>query len=94
MNYKGWESVGFQGKDPATDFRGGGVFGLEQLVHFLRVDRERALSIYKDSTNRDNWYFFAVTGINITGKLLLSLRDDPDGTNLVGILLDNHERLS
>ena len=29
MNFKGWESVGFQGKDPATDFRGGGVFGLE-----------------------------------------------------------------
>ena len=27
-----WVDIGFQGKDPATDFRGAGTLGLEQLL--------------------------------------------------------------
>jgi hypothetical protein len=27
-----WAELGFQGKDPATDFRGMGVLGLDQLL--------------------------------------------------------------
>jgi hypothetical protein len=27
-----WVDIGFQGKDPATDFRGVGILGLEQLL--------------------------------------------------------------
>lgn len=30
--------------------------------------------IYKDSLRPDHWYFFAVTGINITQKLIRNLR--------------------
>lgn len=29
-----WKLLGFQGTDPATDFRGMGLLGLEQLVYF------------------------------------------------------------
>jgi hypothetical protein len=29
-----WGELGFQGKDPTTDFRGMGLLGLEQLVYF------------------------------------------------------------
>ena len=31
-----WESVGFQGRDPATDFRGQGLLGLLSLLHLCR----------------------------------------------------------
>jgi len=31
---KEWKQLGFQGTDPATDFRGSGIFGLQNLVYF------------------------------------------------------------
>lgn len=31
-----WEVVGFQGNDPGTDLRGSGMFGLLQIVAFLK----------------------------------------------------------
>jgi len=49
-----WVDVGFQGKDPSTDFRGAGVLGLEQLLAITDVGspyREHALKMYQDSTN-------------------------------------------
>lgn len=27
-----WEEIGFQGADPASDFRGAGILGLNQLL--------------------------------------------------------------
>ncbi|KAE9549296.1 hypothetical protein FO519_007498 [Halicephalobus sp. NKZ332] len=38
-----WQDVGFQGDDPATDFRGMGILGLEQLIFFSQYDQENAL---------------------------------------------------
>ncbi|CAI0548383.1 unnamed protein product [Linum tenue] len=31
-----WKEMGWQGKDPSTDFRGGGFISLENLVYFAR----------------------------------------------------------
>lgn len=31
-----WSSIGFQGRDPATDFRGLGVLSLSNLVYYSR----------------------------------------------------------
>jgi ELMO domain-containing protein len=31
-----WKTIGFQGKDPATDFLGVGVFGLFNLIYFAK----------------------------------------------------------
>ena len=31
--------------------------------------------MYKDSSNKETWYFFAVAGLNITGKLLVTLTE-------------------
>ena len=31
--------------------------------------------MYKDSTNQEHWYFFAVTGLNITQKILTTMSD-------------------
>ena len=32
-----WKEIGFQGNDPATDFRGGGIFSLANLVYVADV---------------------------------------------------------
>ncbi|CDW89644.1 elmo domain-containing protein 2 [Stylonychia lemnae] len=67
-----WQEIGFQGSDPATDFRGAGRHGLTQLMMICHPDSiyyERAMAMYKDSTNMQHWYFFSVTGLNITQKI-------------------------
>ena len=47
---KKWIDIGFQGADPATDFRGAGLLGLKQLHRFVTgATHEEAVAIYKDS---------------------------------------------
>ena len=61
--------VGFQGKDPLTDFRGSGLLGLKHLWQFSKYDL-RAGNVFKVATDVKTWYFYAATGINITGKVI------------------------
>jgi len=61
-----WQSLGFQGVDPATDFRGMGMLGLEQLIYFAQNFNETAKYILNCSHHNYSWYSFAITGINIT----------------------------
>lgn len=62
-------NIGFQGKDPLTDFRGSGLLGLKHLWQFSMNDL-RSNEVFKISTAEKTWYFFAATGINITGKVI------------------------
>ena len=77
---KKWIDIGFQGADPATDFRGSGITGLDQLLSMVTdpVYKKMALEMYERSTKEEHWYFFAVTGINITQKLINTLKDSKD----------------
>ena len=61
--------IGFQGKDPLTDFRGSGLLGLKHLWQFSLYDL-RAEEVYKVGTGEKTWFFYAATGINITGKVI------------------------
>jgi hypothetical protein len=65
-----WKKVGFQGSDPATDFRGMGIWGLINLHHFAlkHEDSMRAWIAGERS------YPLAVAGINLTEFLARSLR--------------------
>jgi len=65
---KKWIDIGFQGADPSTDFRGSGILGLDQLLTVTTEEpyKTTGLEMYQDSTNEAHWYFFSVTGINIT----------------------------
>eukprot|EP01038_Epipyxis_sp_PR26KG_P004975 gene4975-6958_t len=66
-----WGQLGFQGKDPATDFRATGILGLTQLVYFATRKTESAKLILAESFDPKHSYFpFAVTGINITQFLM------------------------
>lgn len=67
-----WGEVGFQGKDPCTDFRGMGIFGLKQLVALSK--EEYAISILEDADHPRRYYPFACTGINISSFIVDLLR--------------------
>lgn len=60
-----WKELGFQGKDPATDFRGGGFFALRNLVYLARKYPERYQTFLEGSGYREN-FPVAITGLNIT----------------------------
>ncbi|ESN94269.1 hypothetical protein HELRODRAFT_68857 [Helobdella robusta] len=61
-----WEDIGFQGKDPATDFRGMGMLGLNCLVYLSLCHTETARYLLSHSHHPKYGYFFAIVGINIT----------------------------
>eukprot|EP01041_Mallomonas_annulata_P007428 gene7428-15184_t len=65
-----WGELGFQGKDPSTDFRGMGVLGLYQLVYFSEYHYTKAQTVLLSSNHIRRYYPFAATGINITSFVL------------------------
>lgn len=42
-----WEKVGFQGRDPATDLRGVGMFGVLQMIAFISFHLDFIVKIYE-----------------------------------------------
>ncbi|KAG5476487.1 hypothetical protein LSCM1_04199 [Leishmania martiniquensis] len=71
-----WGVVGFQGTDPVTDLRGGGVLALRQLVHFAQVHNAafREMLAYNERVQREgkhSWYLLAVVSIQLTTQLML-----------------------
>jgi len=70
-----WSLLGFQGKDPSTDFRGMGYLGLVQLLYFTKRYAAEAKELLSHSQEDDHYFPFAITGINITAfihELLLN----------------------
>lgn len=59
-----WKELGFQGKDPSTDFRGAGIFGLEQLIYLARQYPSEFIAMKQTAKN----YSFAISALNITVK--------------------------
>eukprot|EP01080_Neovahlkampfia_damariscottae_P001468 gene1468-12087_t len=65
-----WKTIGFQGKDPATDFRGVGVFGLYNLLFFAKnYPKKYSSMLVKTKKNTHMSYPFAIAGFNITMML-------------------------
>ncbi|RIB15233.1 ELMO/CED-12 family-domain-containing protein [Gigaspora rosea] len=69
-----WTKIGFQGKDPATDFRGMGMLGLDDLVYYAKNYPESAHDVLKSSRRNSSWRPFATVGINITFFAVQTLR--------------------
>ncbi|XP_057850147.1 uncharacterized protein LOC131060775 isoform X2 [Cryptomeria japonica] len=70
-----WKEMGWQGTDPSTDFRGGGLISLENLV-FLSKTYPRSFQrlLQKQAGDRSAWeYPFAIAGVNITFMLIQML---------------------
>uniref|UniRef100_A0A6F7PMR8 Engulfment and cell motility domain containing protein n=1 Tax=Haemonchus contortus TaxID=6289 RepID=A0A6F7PMR8_HAECO len=71
-----WQVVGFQGSDPATDFRGTGILGLIQLYCMAKNLPEGKLAeIVHLSRKEPHDFPLAVVGINITAILITKLRN-------------------
>ncbi|NP_001137029.1 uncharacterized protein LOC100217198 [Zea mays] len=70
-----WKDMGWQGRDPSTDFRGAGFISLENLLFFAKTfsaSFQRLLN--KQCGNRATWeYPFAVAGVNITFMIMQML---------------------
>eukprot|EP00300_Choanocystis_sp_HF-7_P007099 c15084_g2_i2.p1 GENE.c15084_g2_i2~~c15084_g2_i2.p1 ORF type:complete len:224 (+),score=38.65 c15084_g2_i2:64-672(+) len=62
---KDWGRLGFQGKDPATDFRGAGFFGLTNLVH-LATEYGPAFRAAIERIEARDGYPFSIAGLAIT----------------------------
>lgn len=78
MQTKRWQDLGFQNKDPATDWRSVGLLGLDTMLYFART-RSDARAIVKeavkpDGTNALGWYPFALSYITITDFALRLLK--------------------
>eukprot|EP01080_Neovahlkampfia_damariscottae_P004169 gene4169-7479_t len=67
---KQWVSIGFQGNDPSTDFRGMGLLGLQNNIYFAKHFNDECVGILEQE--RD--YPFCVAGINVTSFLLSLLQ--------------------
>lgn len=67
-----WKDMGWQGKDPSTDFRGGGFISLQNLLFFAKeYPRCFQKLLHKEEGCRSAWeYPFAVAGINISFMLI------------------------
>ncbi|PHJ23212.1 elmo domain-containing protein 2 [Cystoisospora suis] len=63
---KEWKELGFQGEDPATDFRGCGQLGLDSLVFLASRFPTHARAMLEASHDSRYWYSFAITSINVT----------------------------
>ncbi|KAG2431264.1 hypothetical protein HYH02_013397 [Chlamydomonas schloesseri] len=66
-----WKDMGWQGEDPATDFRGAGLYGLDNLIYLAEVhpDTFRRLMDKSEGTRATWEYPFAVAGLNLTWAL-------------------------
>jgi hypothetical protein len=69
-----WKILGFQGTDPASDFRGMGMLGLHNLIYFAEKYTDTFRAIVKRNVDRGSRdYPAAVAGINITQLLFETL---------------------
>merc|ERR1712216_637645 len=69
-----WAALGFQGRDPSTDLRGLGVFGLRVLEKFVRQYPETSSRMLTQDASRQ--LPFAITGLNLIAQLERVLRAD------------------
>jgi ELMO/CED-12 family len=69
-----WGVIGFQQRDPASDFRGGGMLGLEQLVHMASTRTNAARRMLTEPASESSRYPWACVGINVTMEALSLLR--------------------
>jgi hypothetical protein len=70
-----WKRLGFQGNDPATDFRSAGVLSVHALVHFAEVPMSlHFCSIFMQQLVTDQSFFLACHKIVAFGNFTLLMQ--------------------
>lgn len=67
---KNWGKLGFQGKDPVTDFRGMGVLAVQMFLYLGRVKPQLAKYIFLRHRQEDQFYPLACSCINLLSLCL------------------------
>ncbi len=91
-----WKLLGFQGTDPATDFRGMGLLGLKHILYFAKNYTPTFVEMAKIQAGRDNHYYpVSTAGINISSILLelLNIGKKVEDGEIFPILFDHHHAL-
>ena len=73
------------GDDPKTDFRGMGILGLLNLVHFASTYPKAASHVLSHSQHPQHGYDFAIVGINITSMAYHLMKDGTAKTQMFNI---------
>jgi len=53
-----WKLIGFQGKDPASDFRGVGIFGLWNLIYFTEKYNKKYIELLQKTQKKRRFLSF------------------------------------
>jgi len=69
-----WSELGFQGKDPSTDFRAVGLLGLKGLVWLSKNQKEFCDRVLVHSYDPLKYPGFAITGINFIHDIVQMTR--------------------
>lgn len=89
-----WKWMGFQGTDPATDFRGMGIIGLKHLLYFCKTNTATARMLMITQTENSSspqllYYPVAVAGITISTILFELFGEIDNQPKLFSLLLDH-----
>lgn len=69
-----WKDIGFQAKNPRTDFRGAGNLGLLALLYMVDNYPEEFDALAKCTKEQEDlMWLTAITSINVTHSLLIYL---------------------
>lgn len=82
---KDWNLIGFQQADPASDFRGGGILALDQLLYMASNRTEMARRMIVEPKDEVSRYPWACVGINLTNECLRLLTEHAFYKQLVGV---------
>ncbi|GMH36766.1 hypothetical protein BSKO_04639 [Bryopsis sp. KO-2023] len=69
-----WTELGFQGSDPSTDLRGGGMLSLWLMYNLHHHNAKNAVRIFKLSTDLSHEFPFAVVCVNATVWTIKALK--------------------
>lgn len=91
-----WNELGFQGLDPTTDFRGGGVLALDHFHSFAEkyptvLQEMIAFNEAQQSDGETSWYLTAVVSIQFTVQLLHE-KDHPFFQRQLALIYDSTDR--
>lgn len=71
-----WGRIGFQQRDPTSDFRGGGLLGLHQLLHVAQSRNTSCRRMLQEPVAESARYPWACAGINVTFRVFQLLQSD------------------
>jgi hypothetical protein len=74
QRFGSWSDLGFQGKDPCTDFRGSGRLGLHTLHAMCQCMPDAVLQLLRESRDHDTAYPFACAVINVAHRCVAALQ--------------------